>query len=338
MTILKGYILLFRLLFTIKNNAKHSAHSIGHKPRKRKACMRRVYKEKSEEKMLELLKSVLDQEVKGGRYLVITPPKNHIDFVQSSGFTQILTECIEDEDAKYYFFDSGEVVVIVSAISKCELQNLSERLIPYMGLLFKEQFMKLYELPREIYTLIQRCEEKIKLRRQKQEAEALRLIEEERQEKEKLYHKMMTHHINLSLFKNQKAQKEDGPPKVLIVDDDSFSALLVDKNLRRDHTVLTVNSGAEAIQTYFSQAPDIVFLDINLPDLSGHEVLQFILSIDPTAFIVMLSGNSDQDNILHAVKDGAKGFVAKPFTRKKLLEYIRKCTDSDDSRGVTHDS
>ena len=76
---------------------------------------------------------------------------------------------------------------------------------------------------------------------------------------------------------------------------------------------------------YVTHAPDVLFLDIELPDITGHDVLQKVLEMDPDAFVIMLSGNGNKENIFKAMKTGAKGFVGKPFTKDKLLQYILKC-------------
>ncbi len=80
-----------------------------------------------------------------------------------------------------------------------------------------------------------------------------------------------------------------------------------------------------ALDKYTNIAPDILFLDINLPDVTGHELLEKILILDPDAYVIMLSGNCDRDNITQAISKGAKGFIAKPFTKDKLFQYIDRC-------------
>ena len=76
--------------------------------------------------------------------------------------------------------------------------------------------------------------------------------------------------------------------------------------------------------SYVNKAPDVLFLDIGLPDINGHEVLEKLFKLDPDAYVVMFSGNGDKENIMKAVELGAKGFVGKPFSQEKLLQYIQK--------------
>jgi two-component system chemotaxis response regulator CheY len=61
-----------------------------------------------------------------------------------------------------------------------------------------------------------------------------------------------------------------------------------------------------------------------LPDISGLSVLKCIHEADPDAKVVMLTANSSEKNIKEAINHGAKGFIAKPFTREKLFAYIYK--------------
>lgn len=112
-------------------------------------------------------------------------------------------------------------------------------------------------------------------------------------------------------------------PEILIVEDDLFSQTLVKKAIG-DYRVSVAEDGQGAVLAYVKTAPDICFLDIELPDISGHEVLRKIRRLDEDAFVVMLSGNGDRENILRALDFGAQGFVGKPFSKEKLLQYISK--------------
>ncbi|MEZ5918448.1 MAG: response regulator [Alphaproteobacteria bacterium] len=113
-------------------------------------------------------------------------------------------------------------------------------------------------------------------------------------------------------------------PEILIVEDDSLSRTLVKNSLDRRFDPLFVQNGKTAIEFFAETAPDIVFLDIGLPDASGHEVLDYMLQIDPEAYIIMLSGRRDETNVLSALENGAKGFITKPFARKTLYQYIER--------------
>lgn len=114
-------------------------------------------------------------------------------------------------------------------------------------------------------------------------------------------------------------------PQLMIIEDDSFSRRLVENTLQKRYPIFELGTADGALSAYSELAPDLLFLDINLPDVTGHELLERIMAIDPEAYVVMLSGNADKENIVQAMQHGAKGFVAKPFTRDKLLQYIERC-------------
>lgn len=122
----------------------------------------------------------------------------------------------------------------------------------------------------------------------------------------------------------KKRRKSRSAVQVLVVEDDHFSRTLISAAIGNQYAVAFAEDAYSALVTYLNTAPDIVFLDINLPDASGLDILIRVLSFDPDAYPVMLSGNSSTDNIKHAVMLGAKGFVGKPFSKEKLIQYIQK--------------
>ncbi|MCB9983755.1 MAG: response regulator [Rhodospirillales bacterium] len=130
-------------------------------------------------------------------------------------------------------------------------------------------------------------------------------------------------------------RKRRDAPLVMVVEDDRFTAHYASTILSTDFDLVVCKDGEEAVQAYIEHAPDIVFLDIHLPGMSGHDVLQSIHAIDPRGFVVMLSVDSVQDNIVRASKMGARNFLKKPFTKERMIEvvknspYVRELTRSD---------
>lgn len=114
-------------------------------------------------------------------------------------------------------------------------------------------------------------------------------------------------------------------PELMLIEDDSFSSRLVSNVLQRQFHLTILDDTYMALRTYVRLAPDILFLDIGLPNVTGHELLERILALDPDACVVMLSSSADRVNVMRAMEKGAKGFIAKPFTREKIMQYVERC-------------
>ena len=110
--------------------------------------------------------------------------------------------------------------------------------------------------------------------------------------------------------------------KVLLVEDDPVTRWMVRNTLKNKCDLITASSANKAFSIFNSYRPDIVFLDIGLPDKNGREVLNWIIRNDPGACVVMFSSNNTLDNISGALEDGAAGFISKPFLKEQLMYYI----------------
>ncbi len=121
-----------------------------------------------------------------------------------------------------------------------------------------------------------------------------------------------------------KSRERRDDLQILIVEDQKFSRLMLKNFLAKNYSVIDVATGEEALAEYIKNAPDIVFLDIELPKISGHNVLKLLTQLDKNAFIVMVTANSYQEDARKADQFGAKGFVVKPYTKDKIYESIDK--------------
>lgn len=117
------------------------------------------------------------------------------------------------------------------------------------------------------------------------------------------------------------------PIHVLIVEDDALTRRLVTGSFKEKYAIITATNAEEAVASYLMHAPDIVFLDIGLPDASGFDVLKRILDCDAEAYVVMFSANSYLDNVTAALTNGAAGFIAKPFKKEKMQHYIESSAE-----------
>jgi len=116
--------------------------------------------------------------------------------------------------------------------------------------------------------------------------------------------------------------------RVLIVDDALFM-----RNMLRDiltgagfEVIGEASTGKEAVGKYRSLQPDLVTMDIVMPECSGIEALGEIMRDNPQARVVMCSALGQEALVLQAVQEGARDFIVKPFKEDKVLEIVRRIT------------
>ncbi len=113
----------------------------------------------------------------------------------------------------------------------------------------------------------------------------------------------------------------NGQHKVLIVDDARFMrAVLRDILQSLGFQVIEAESAAQALEVYKAQRPDLVTMDIVLPDTDGISALKRIMEVDANAKVVMVSALGQRQLIAEALKAGAKDFIIKPFRRDQVAE------------------
>lgn len=114
--------------------------------------------------------------------------------------------------------------------------------------------------------------------------------------------------------------------KVLIVDDAAFMRMMIKDILEKNgfEVVGEASNGLKAVELYKSENPDIVTMDITMPDMDGIEAVKAIKAFDPSAKIIMCSAMGQQSMVMDAIKSGARDFIVKPFQADRVLEAIRK--------------
>lgn len=111
-------------------------------------------------------------------------------------------------------------------------------------------------------------------------------------------------------------------PGILLAEDQRFSQQLVLEIIGGSYDVITAGNGIDALQLYVQHAPNIVFLDIDIPGMSGLDVLETITGMDEDAFVVMLTASHLQSHVQQAIDHRARGYIVKPFTRQKIDQYL----------------
>lgn len=114
--------------------------------------------------------------------------------------------------------------------------------------------------------------------------------------------------------------------RILIVDDAAFMRMML-KNIlvKAGHNVVgeAVN-GRDALEKYKELNPDLVTLDITMPEVDGLQGIKMIRSFDSTANVIMCSAMGQQAMVLEAVQSGARDFIVKPFQPDRVLEAVSK--------------
>jgi len=113
---------------------------------------------------------------------------------------------------------------------------------------------------------------------------------------------------------------------VLVVDDAAFMRMMIRDILSGEGFVIheAVN-GRDAVEKYAEVKPDLVTMDITMPEMSGLEALRAIRESDSRARILMVSAMGQQKMIVEALESGAMDFLVKPFQPAKVLETVNKC-------------
>lgn len=112
--------------------------------------------------------------------------------------------------------------------------------------------------------------------------------------------------------------------KVLIVDDATFMRVSI-KNMLTKHgyeVIGEAENGKVAIQKFQELSPDIITMDITMPEMDGLASLKKILTINPAANVVMISAMGQESMVREAVLSGAKGFIVKPFKEDIIISAL----------------
>lgn len=113
---------------------------------------------------------------------------------------------------------------------------------------------------------------------------------------------------------------------VLIVDDAAFMRMMIKDILSKNGFEIAgeAANGAEAIEKFKEVSPDLVTMDITMPEMDGIQALKEIRQIDSGAKVIMCSAMGQQSMVIDAIQSGAKDFIVKPFQADRVLEAIKK--------------
>ncbi|QQG36241.1 MAG: response regulator [Micavibrio aeruginosavorus] len=216
--------------------------------------------------------------------------------------TRLAKAAVDFSDATLYVFTDGDLLLLANPGGGIEEQALQEFYRELAGDL-SGRFCRYGSLNQDIYSYQRLADERF--------VSARRMTAYE----------TMADEVRVSSVPLRRDRRKD--TLVLIVEDDRFTAAIAANILNKDYEIVHAKTGEDAIISYMDHAPDVVFLDIHLPGLSGHQTLEAIRKIDPAAHVVMLSVDAVKTNIVEASKGGAAGFLKKPFTKERMIAMVK---------------
>ena len=119
--------------------------------------------------------------------------------------------------------------------------------------------------------------------------------------------------------------------RVMVVDDHPMWRDSVARDLTEAgyDVVATAGDAAQALRILPATSPDVVVLDLQLPDLSGVDAIQQLTAAQPGIRVLVLSASGEQQDVLDAVKAGASGYLVKSAAREEFIEAVRRTADGD---------
>lgn len=113
---------------------------------------------------------------------------------------------------------------------------------------------------------------------------------------------------------------------ILIVDDAAFMRMMIKDILSKNgyNVVGEAENGNKAIEKYNELKPDLVLMDITMPEMDGIQALKQIKAGDSTATVIMCSAMGQQAMVIESIQAGAKDFIVKPFQSERVLEAVKK--------------
>jgi len=121
--------------------------------------------------------------------------------------------------------------------------------------------------------------------------------------------------------------------RILVVDDEHLIRWSLEQNLKKQgYEVLTAGNGEEAVKVFREEQPDMILLDIQLPGISGLEVLEKVKEIDEETIVIMVTAHGGLETAVTAMRLGAYDYINKPFNLDEMAIVIRKALETSELR------
>ena len=113
---------------------------------------------------------------------------------------------------------------------------------------------------------------------------------------------------------------------ILICDDAAFMRMMIKDILTKNgyNVAGEAENGLKAVEKYSETKPDLVLMDITMPEMDGIQALKKIKELDPGAMVIMCSAMGQQAMVIESIQSGAKDFIVKPFHADRVIEAVKK--------------
>lgn len=214
-------------------------------------------------------------------------------------------------EARIYFFENGDTMIAWETSQKAMLEELCNRLhetfTPKGVKHGAHTFHRYYDLPSQGVELRHVCKGKMSVWAMSPVARLHSPAEQ------------------ASKFQTAAEKRKTRTTReILIVEDQKFYANLLLSMIGTTYSSHVSTSAEQAMIVYLAKAPDIVFVDSDLPGMSGFDMIEWIRKIDPHAFLVIISSNRELEELMRAKENEIKGFVLKPYNRQKIVDCLQK--------------
>lgn len=234
---------------------------------------------------------------------------------------------LQDKQAAIYFFHDGDLMMTWAGVQKAMLDDLCKRLYAHFHLTGNEALHTYYDFNAHGEDLRLLCKHKIEALSPSgkpasptkskestpasQPAQSVAVLDVSPEQIARFH----------TVAKERKQRKQ---LEILVVEDQPFSSKLLVGLLEKIGKATPAFNAQTALELYLAQAPDIVFLDVEMPGVNGHDLAAAIRQLDADAYIIMVTANNYIEDVTRAKKNGTKGFVAKPYSKQKILEGVEK--------------